>query len=67
MTDEELTELYEERAAIIEYEGKRPRIIAEAMARADIEDMKRKEKEASEQQSFIQPHRRTEPRTAGGT
>ena len=45
MTDEDLTDLYEERAAIIEYEGKRPRIIAEAMARADIEDVKRKEKE----------------------
>lgn len=48
MTDEELTELYEERAAIIEYDGKRSRIIAEAMAKADIEDMKRKLKEAKE-------------------
>ena len=48
MTEEQLTELYEERAAIIEYEGKRPRIIAEAMARADIDDMKRKQKEAKE-------------------
>ena len=47
MTDEELTDLYEERAAIIEYEGKRPRIIAEAMAKADIEDIKRKAKETS--------------------
>ena len=45
MTDEHLTELYEERAAVIEYCGKRPRIIAEAMAKADIEDMKRKKKE----------------------
>ena len=45
MTDEHLTERYEERAAIIEHDGKRPRIIAEAMARADIEDMKRKKKE----------------------
>lgn len=47
MTDDDINELYEERAAIIEYEGKRPRIIAEAMAKADIEDMKRKEKETS--------------------
>ena len=47
MTDEDLAELYEERAAIIEFEGKRPRIIAEAMAKADIEDIKRKEKETS--------------------
>lgn len=45
LSDEQLNELYEERAAIIEYDGKRPRIIAEAMARADIEDMKRKAKE----------------------
>ena len=45
MTEEQLNELYEERAAIIEYCGKRPRIIAEAMARADIDDMKRKQKE----------------------
>ena len=45
LSDEELNELFEERAAIIEYEGKRPRIIAEALAKADIEDMKRKEKE----------------------
>ena len=42
MSDDDLTELFEERAAIIEYDGKRPRIIAEALARADIEDMKRK-------------------------
>jgi uncharacterized protein YqfA (UPF0365 family) len=42
MTEEQEFELYEERAAIIEYEGERPRIIAEAMARADIEEMKRK-------------------------
>ena len=54
MSDDDLTELYEERAAIIEYDGKRPRIIAEALARADIEDMKRKQrKEINEQQPFI--------------
>ena len=45
MTEEQEFERYEERAAIIEYDGKRPRIIAEAMAKADIEDMKRKKKE----------------------
>lgn len=47
MTEEQEFELYEERAAIIEFEGKRPRIIAEAFAKADIEDMKRKAKETS--------------------
>ena len=51
MTDEQLTELFEERAAIIEYDGKRPRIIAEALARADIEDMKRKQKEQADGKS----------------
>jgi hypothetical protein len=50
MTEEQEFELYEERAAIIEYDGERPRIIAEAMARADIEDMKRKERVKDEQQ-----------------
>ena len=47
MSDDDITELFEERAAIIEYDGKRPRIIAEAMARADIEDMKRKQRKES--------------------
>ena len=51
MNDEDLNELFEERAAIIEYDGKRPRIIAEAMARADIEDMKRKQKEQADGKS----------------
>ena len=50
LSDEDLNELFEERAAIIQFDGKRPRIIAEAFAKADIEDMKRKAKEASEQQ-----------------
>ena len=47
MTDEEITELYEERAAIIEHDGKRPRREAEARARADIEEMKRNERKES--------------------
>ena len=51
MSDDDLTELFEERAAIIEYDGKRPRIIAEAMARADIEDMKREQKEQADGKS----------------
>ena len=50
MTEEREFELYEERAAIIEFDGKRPRIIAEALAKADIEDMKRKEKEQASEQ-----------------
>ena len=54
MSDDDLTELFEERAGIIEYDGKRPRIIAEALAKADIEDMKRKQrKEINEQQPFV--------------
>lgn len=35
MTDEQLIELWNERAAIIEYEGKRPRIEAELAAYAE--------------------------------
>ena len=47
MSDEQLKELFEERAAIIEFEGKRPRREAEARAKADIEEMKRNQRKES--------------------
>jgi hypothetical protein len=47
VSEEQEFELFEERAAIIEFEGKRPRREAEARARADIEEMKRNKRKES--------------------
>ncbi len=37
MTEEQLTELYEERSAILQFEGGWPKEKAEAMAKAELE------------------------------